>query len=193
MRMMTTRPRRVAVAGSPFAPDRPGTTGAGAHFPNHAMKGIEQFRKEIDRTDRDIVRLLNRRTRLASAIGRLKKADGDPVFVPERERQVYKRVQTKNGGPLPEASLRHIYREIMSAALAIEGRMVVACAGHEAESAARSRLGDSIEYVRTTSPTRALAAVRSGRADLAVVARTTKADAICEIVRGRTTFKIVRA
>lgn len=157
------------------------------------MKDIGQLRRDIDRTDREIVRLLNRRTRLAASIGRLKKIDGDPVFVPEREQQVYERAQKNNRGPLSEASLRHIYREIMSAALAIEGHLVVACAGPEAESAARSRLGDSIDYLRTAGPARAVAAVREGRADLAVVPLSTKADALCEIARGRTTFKIVRA
>ena len=157
------------------------------------MKGIKQLRKEIDRADREIVRLLNHRTRLAAGIGRLKQSDGQPVFVPEREQQVYRRVEQGNRGPLPSDSLRHIYREIMSAALAIEGRMVVACAGREAEIAARFRLGDSVNYVRCPSPARALSTMRKGHADLAVVPRSVRAPALCDIVRGKTAFKVVSA
>ena len=81
---------------------------------------LDTLRREIDRIDREIVRLLNERTKLAMRIGRVKKSNGTPVFVPEREKEVHERVGIANRGPFPDAALRRIYGEIMSASRSLE-------------------------------------------------------------------------
>lgn len=93
---------------------------------------LEELRNEIDVIDAEIVNSLNRRATLASDIGRMK-AGGDSEFhVPSREREVYERVARLNMGPLPEEAVRGIFREIMSACLALESPLKVAYLGPKA-------------------------------------------------------------
>lgn len=85
-------------------------------------KSLEQLRQEIDRLDDQILPLLNQRAARAVEIGRIKKANGDPLHVPSRERDVIRRLVAANRGPLTEEALTRIYKEIMAAALAMEHR-----------------------------------------------------------------------
>lgn len=140
---------------------------------------LSKLRKEIDRIDREIVRLLNKRTQHALDIGRIKSAEQIPVFVPARETRVVERLHSLNRGPLPDASLRHIYREIMSAARAIEGGLTVACT-RASRAAARSKFGDSVAYLNCMTSSAAKKAVGK-RAQLAVLpARAINGSAIEE-------------
>ncbi len=93
------------------------------------IKNLEELRLEIDMIDEKLVELLNRRAIIASQVGHLKvKQDGD-FHVPSRERQVYERVASLNKGPLPPEAIRTIFREIMSACLALESPLKVAFLG----------------------------------------------------------------
>jgi chorismate mutase/prephenate dehydratase len=84
------------------------------------MDDIEEIRNEIDDVDADLVELLNRRADLAIRIGRLKGKGGRPFFTPERERQIYEALASKNAGPLSNSQLTDIFREVISAARAAE-------------------------------------------------------------------------
>lgn len=93
---------------------------------------LEQLRNEIDSLDAQIVETLNRRARVAGEVGRLKASQDRDFHVPSREREVYERVTRLNQGPLPEEALRSIFREIMSACLALESPLRVAYLGPKA-------------------------------------------------------------
>lgn len=140
------------------------------------MAGSEQalatLRSRIDRLDVRIVELLNRRTRLAMAIGRIKHRRGDPVFTPGRERDVVKKVTAASGGPLGRAELKAIYREIMSAALRFEGGLVVGVLegdGAGAQWASRLRLGDATRVKTFASRSALHKALAGGALSFAVV------------------------
>ena len=84
---------------------------------------LDSLRKKIDRLDHQIVELLNRRLAVAADIGKLKRRRQDGrVYVAEREDQVLRKVCAQNVGPLKDAALRAIYREVMSAAIALVDR-----------------------------------------------------------------------
>jgi chorismate mutase-like protein len=74
---------------------------------------IEYWRTEIDELDRELLRLLNRRARLAMEIGALKKAAGLPCCDPERERVVLRDLQKANAGPLPARAITKLFRRII--------------------------------------------------------------------------------
>src|SRR5436190_18692391 len=93
---------------------------------------IPEHRKAIDRLDARIVQLLNERTRHVLEIGAIKLKAGEEIYAPHRELAVLERISKANVGPLPDASLRAIYREVMSSALALEKTMVIAYLGPEA-------------------------------------------------------------
>ena len=48
--------------------------------------GIKEWRAEIDIIDNELLRLMNRRARLAVRVGRIKSSAGLPLADPERER-----------------------------------------------------------------------------------------------------------
>lgn len=113
------------------------------------MKSLAELRERIDRLDDELIRLLNERASVAAGIGRLKQEHRLPVYVPEREESLLSRLASINPGPLPEAGLRAIYREIMSASRALEDHLPVVCVGEETSPVlwvAKERLGSSLEY-----------------------------------------------
>ena len=89
------------------------------------MCTLEDFRRDIDRVDEVIVRLLNERARVACEIGRLKKAAGGPVYQPVREKEVIDHVRSiAVEGPLgPEAMVR-LFERIIDEARRLERRVV---------------------------------------------------------------------
>lgn len=74
---------------------------------------LSVLRAEIDRIDNELVRLLNERARVVVEVGARKKAEGGPIYAPIRERAVLQKVLALNSGPLLNASLESIWREIM--------------------------------------------------------------------------------
>jgi chorismate mutase/prephenate dehydratase len=96
------------------------------------MPDLEELRSLIDAADDAIIRLLNERASIALEIGELKVKRDQRAYAPDRERDLLDRLTAKNRGPLPEESLRLIYKEIISASLALESPLDVAYFGPEA-------------------------------------------------------------
>jgi chorismate mutase/prephenate dehydratase len=133
---------------------------------------ISENRKAIDRLDQQIVRLLNDRTRHVLQIGRIKVHAGDEIYAPHRERAVLDRVCRLNKGPITRDSLRAIYREVMSSALAVEKPMTIAYLGPEAtftHQAALQRFGTSLRYTSLKTIADVFNEVSKRRADFGVV------------------------
>ncbi|TFH17454.1 MAG: prephenate dehydratase [Lentisphaerales bacterium] len=133
---------------------------------------LDKLRKTIDDIDTKLVDLLNQRIKTAIEIGKLKESNGAEPYVPQREKEVLARVQKLNPGPLPAKSLSYIYREIMSASLALEKELKVAYLGPAAtfsHGAARERFGSSVEYVACESVAAVFEEVEKQLADYGVV------------------------
>jgi chorismate mutase/prephenate dehydratase len=106
---------------------------------------LKTIRRKIDALDARLVKLLATRAKIALQVGKLK--NGTMVYRPEREAQVLRRVSELNAGPLPAASVRRIYGEIMSACRALEGKLAVAYLGPQgtfSQEAAIRHFGNSI-------------------------------------------------
>lgn len=86
------------------------------------MKDLGECRKEIDAVDRQIVDLLNQRARIVLGLAPLKRAQGVPVYEPNRERLVIDNVDGSNHGPLPDDALKRIYRAVMQEMRAMQNR-----------------------------------------------------------------------
>ena len=133
---------------------------------------IHEIRLAIDQVDARIVKLLNERIRLVLDIGRLKRKSGEEIYAPHRERAVLQRICRLNKGPITHESLRAIYREVMSSALAVEKSMTIAYLGPEAtftHQAALQRFGNSLRYVPLKTITDVFNEVTKRRADFGVV------------------------
>src|SRR6266403_3364691 len=133
---------------------------------------IPEHRKLIDKLDAQIVKLLNERTRQVMAIGEIKLKAGEEIYAPHREGAVLHRICRLNQGPMSNESLRAIYREIMSSALALEKSMTIAYLGPEAtftHQAAIRRFGSSLRYSAQKTISDVFAEVSRNRADYGVV------------------------
>ena len=71
-------------------------------------------RRQIDRLDERLLRLINERARLALAIGRIKRRKKWPVYDARRESFVLGRVQRTNRGPLSGHAVRKVFQAILS-------------------------------------------------------------------------------
>ena len=74
---------------------------------------LDDWRKEIDLLDRKLLELLNRRVGCAIEIGRIKRAIGQPIFVPEREMSILNRILELNKGPMDDEAARQIFQQII--------------------------------------------------------------------------------
>lgn len=112
---------------------------------------LEDHRQKIDAIDTDIIRLLNERADIVHEIGMIKKENGLEIYAPEREEKLLRSLVAKGeGGRLPEESIRAIYREVMSAALALEEDLKIAYlgpAGTWTHQAAIGKFGHSVKYL----------------------------------------------
>lgn len=111
---------------------------------------LSEFRRGIDELDVELVELISRRARLAQEVAHVKQshADRDGSFYrPEREAQVLQRVVKRNRGPLPDEEMARLFREIMSACLALEQPLNIAYLGPEGtftQTAAHKHFGHSV-------------------------------------------------
>src|SRR5574343_1993537 len=94
---------------------------------------LAQIRQDIDSVDQQIQQLINKRAKLAEAVAKAKfAAEENPLFYrPEREAQVLRKVMERNQGPLSDATMARLFREIMSACLALEAPQSIAFLGPE--------------------------------------------------------------
>jgi chorismate mutase/prephenate dehydratase len=130
---------------------------------------LARLRAEIDHIDGEMLRLLSERARLAQRVGEIKHGN---LYRPEREAQVLRRIAALNPGPLPEAAVRTIFREIMSACLALEQPLKVAYfgpAGTFTESAAKKHFGSAPTFMPFLTIDDVFRAVEAGQADYGVV------------------------
>lgn len=133
---------------------------------------LDKLREKIDQIDKEVLALLNERVRTAAEIGQVKRSQGAPIYVASREEQVLSKLSELNQGPLRDEAIRAIYREIMSAAIALEKPMRIAYLGPEAtytHQAALKKFGASIEYIAAPAIPDVFHLVAKGEADHGVI------------------------
>lgn len=133
---------------------------------------LKDLRQKIDELDRKIVQLLNDRTQFVLEIGKLKSKEGQATYAPDRETEIYKKIEEIAKGPLPKDALKSIYREVMSAALALERPLTIAYLGPEAtftHLASISKFGASVRYIPAATISEVFQEVDQKRADYGVI------------------------
>jgi chorismate mutase len=81
--------------------------------PEQAQRAMAENRAIIDEVDRQLVDLLNQRTKAVERIGEAKEATGLPVYEPRREDDVYRNILDHNQGPLTPDALRRIFERVI--------------------------------------------------------------------------------
>ena len=62
---------------------------------------LDELRQRIDDIDGQILTLLNERAKCGQEVGKVKQAQNAVIYVPEREKAIFKNLMEKNPGPLP--------------------------------------------------------------------------------------------
>ncbi|OGS34653.1 MAG: hypothetical protein A2293_03010 [Elusimicrobia bacterium RIFOXYB2_FULL_49_7] len=75
--------------------------------------GIEEHRRTIDRLNRALLTLLNRRVKAACRIGAIKKQQGLPISDLSREKAIMAALCADNPGPLDTIAIHAIFRTII--------------------------------------------------------------------------------
>jgi chorismate mutase/prephenate dehydratase len=148
------------------------------------QRSLEEVRADIDAIDREIQSLLSRRAQCAQRVAAIKlddvqaaRAAGDSdaevvYYRPEREAQVLQRIIDRNEGPLDGPTVAHIFREVMSACLALERPLQVAYLGPEGtftQAAAIKHFGHAAICVPQATIDSVFTQVESGECNYGVV------------------------
>jgi len=137
---------------------------------------LDEIRQRIDAVDAEIQQLISERAALAQEVAQIKQAEqaGEEVvfYRPEREAQVLRKVLERNQGPLPGEEMARLFREIMSACLALEQPLSVAFLGPEGtftQAAALKHFGHSVRTCPLAAIDEVFREVEAGSAHFGVV------------------------
>jgi chorismate mutase/prephenate dehydratase len=132
---------------------------------------LEDLRTRINSLDDAILELLEERARVVGDVGRAKREANLPTYDAERERLILDRLAARAGRFPPEA-IRAVYREVMSACLALQEPLKIAYLGPEgtfSHAAARALFGLAAQYTEATTIEGVFDAVTRGQAQHGVV------------------------
>ena len=133
---------------------------------------LEALRRQIDELDRKLVDLLNARAKVVVEVGKTKLADGTPIYAPDREQAVLRRIEQLNQGPLPGRTLQAIYRELMSGSFVLERPLRIGYLGPEgshSHAASQRKFGSSVEHRPLADVRAVFEEVARGHCDLGLV------------------------
>lgn len=89
------------------------------------MSSLDDLRRDIDRVDEVLVRLLNERARCVCEIGQIKKELGIEIYQPDREKDVLNHVRAVGAeGPLGGDAIARLFERIIDEARRLERRVV---------------------------------------------------------------------
>lgn len=137
---------------------------------------LADLRDKIDGIDQQIGDLISERARCALAVANIKKQFSDTTdprfYRPEREAQVLRNAMERNKGPLKNEEFARLFREIMSACLALERPIKVAYLGPEGtytQEAAIKHFGHSAKTLPLAAIDEVFREVASGATHYGVV------------------------
>ncbi|MBW5291161.1 MAG: Chorismate mutase I [Candidatus Ruthia sp. Asou_11_S2] len=139
-----------------------------------SKKTLLELRDEIDALDKKIQLLIGNRAQLAAEVAQVKKiSDDDSIFYrPEREAQVLRSIIKRNDSLLKDKDMVYIFRQIMSACLALEQPLSIAYLGPEGtftQEAALKHFGHSVSTLDCASIDEIFHQVEKGNAHYGVV------------------------
>ncbi|AYQ56640.1 Chorismate mutase I (EC / Prephenate dehydratase (EC [Bathymodiolus thermophilus thioautotrophic gill symbiont] len=137
-------------------------------------KTLNELRVEIDTLDKQIQSLIGKRAELAAAVAEVKRTTNDKggFYRPEREAQVLRAIIGRNDNLLKGTDMAHIFREIMSACLALEQKIKVAYLGPKGtytQEATLKHFGHAVSTLDCSSIDEIFHEVEKGNANYGVV------------------------
>ncbi len=146
------------------------------HLPTimSADNTLDSIRTRIDKLDEQILNLISERARCAQGIARVKQQFNEPAefYRPEREAKILRKILRRNQGPLNDEEMARLFREIMSACLALEKPLNIAFLGPEGtftQEAALKHFGHSVQTTPLNAIDEVFREVEAGASQYGVV------------------------
>jgi chorismate mutase/prephenate dehydratase len=130
---------------------------------------LDELRQRIDDLDHQLVQMINERAKIVVEVGELKSKTDKPIYAPAREKEVFARIVGANDGPLPDRTLKAIWRELMSGSFFLERPLRIGYLGPNgsfSHTAAMLKFGQSVEYKPLTDIASIFDEVSKGHCDL---------------------------
>ena len=129
-------------------------------------------RKELERLDRDLVKLLSDRARAAQRLAKARQTDHLPPYDALEEQETIRRAAELNKGPLGEEALRIIMRDVLGTARSLVKPVRIGYLGPKysySHLAAIDRFGDSPELAPNATIKAVFEALHFGQIDFGLV------------------------
>jgi|TARA_B100000401_G_scaffold363228_1_gene261090 chorismate mutase/prephenate dehydratase len=116
-------------------------------------KNLKSLRNRIDKIDKDLYKLIQRRASYAVEIGKIKSkiSPSSSFYKPDRETKILRNILKANDkGLLPDSKIRSIYKELISGCLSLEEILKVAYLGPEgthSEAAVYNQFGSQVKRI----------------------------------------------
>ena len=139
--------------------------------PGPPEAALLNLRSEIDRLDDQIHDLVMRRAEVVSALATSRVKGGASPLRPGREAMILRRLLARHRGALPAGAIIRLWREIFGASSGMQGGFAVAIHARDPDQVrlARDHFGGAIPLRSLPTAARALAAVATGEAQVAVL------------------------
>ena len=140
---------------------------------------LASLRRQVDKLDKQLLKLISERARLVVEIGQMKSQQQALAYDPNREREILDTLEAANKGPLSGAVIRSIFGEVISGCRALAAPSRIAFLGPEfsySHQAAIQRFGQSAQLVPVGTIAAVFDEVISGQADLGVVPMENSTD-----------------
>jgi len=147
------------------SPSRPVAARSGA-------SSLPQLQKRVDQVDRQVIKLLNERARLTQQIGQVRQDATREVLDLDGEQRLLRSLTEVNRGPLRDASLRAIFREVVSGCRSLVRPVRVAYLGPKysySYLATIERFGESADLAPVANISAVFEELNRGHADFGVV------------------------
>src|SRR5262249_17126454 len=119
-----------------------------------------------------LVKLLNLRAQVVVEVGKFKQQRNSPIYAPDRETLILKKIRELNQGPLPNRALEAVYRELMSGSFGVGRPLRIGFLGPEgsfSHLASTRKFGASVEYVPLSNIAAVFDGVVRGHVDYGLV------------------------
>ncbi len=135
---------------------------------------LAAVRDRIDELDERIVELVNQRAACAQEVAEIKREGGEAgmFWRPEREAHVLREIARRNPGPLGDEAITRVFRELISACLALEQPLSIAYLGPQGtftHAAVHKHFGRFVKPVPLGAIDEVFREVAAGSADFGVV------------------------
>ena len=85
-----------------------------------SKKQIDKLREEINKIDRELLYVFNRRATLVVELAKIKRKLGKSLFDPEREKNIFVSMTDQNPGPLHSDAIVRLFERIIDESRRLE-------------------------------------------------------------------------